>query len=58
MVADALSRLGTTHVGAASRGHHREDLFRGLEHAYEKEKEIKEILENLDATLGFLYHSE
>ena len=31
VVADALSHLGTVQVGAASRGHHREDLLRGLE---------------------------
>ena len=53
MVADALSHLGTVQVGVASRGHHREDLFRGLEQAYEKEKEIKEILENLDPYKDF-----
>ena len=40
-------------LGAASRGHHREDMFRGLEQAYKKEKEIKEILENLDAHKDF-----
>ena len=53
MVADALSCLGTVQVGVASRGHHREDLFRGLEQAYKKEKEIKEILENLGAHKDF-----
>ena len=35
------------------RGHHREDLFRGLEQAFKKEKEIKEIVENLDAHTDF-----
>ena len=30
VVADALSRLGTVQVGAASKGHHNEDLLRGL----------------------------
>ena len=53
VVADALSRLSVVQVGAASRGHHREDLFRGLEQAYKKEKEIKEVLENLDAHKQF-----
>ena len=31
VMAEALSHLGTVEVGAASRGHYREDLFRGLE---------------------------
>ena len=31
VVVDALSRLSIVQVGTASRGHHREDLFRGLE---------------------------
>ena len=52
-MADALSRLDTVQVGAASRGHHREDLFRGLKQAYKKEKEIKEILQNLNAHKDF-----
>ena len=53
MVADALSRLGIVQFGAASRGHHREDLFRGLGQAHKTEKEIKKILENLDAHKDF-----
>ena len=53
VVADALSHLSTVQVGTASRRHHREDLFRGLEQAYKKEKEIKEILDNLDAHKAF-----
>ena len=53
VVADALSRLSTVQVGTASRRHHREDLFRGLEQAYQKEEEIKEILDNLEAHKEF-----
>ena len=53
VVADALSRLGTMQVWAASRGHHREGLFRGLAQVHKKGKEIKEILENLDAHKDF-----
>ena len=48
VVADALSRLNTVQCGTASGGYHREDLLKGIEQAYKKEKEIKEILENLD----------
>ena len=53
IVTDALSRMSTVQVGTSSRGHHRENLFKGLEQAYKKEKEIKEILENLDAHKDF-----
>ena len=31
VVADALSKLIAMECGTASRGHHREDLFKGLE---------------------------
>ena len=48
VVADALSRLIAVDYGVASRGISREDLFKGLEHAYQKDKETKKILENLD----------
>ena len=45
---DALSRLSAVDYGAASRGINREDLFKGLEQAYQKDKETKTITENLD----------
>ena len=44
VVADALSRLTAIECGTASRGHHREDLFKGLEQAYENDKETKMIM--------------
>ena len=53
VVADALSRLNAVDYGTTSRGYHREDLLRGLEQAYKKEKETKEILENLDEQKDF-----
>ena len=48
MVVDALSRLSAVDYGAASRGISREDLFKGQEQAYHKDKETKTIMENLD----------
>ena len=45
---DALSRLNVADCGTISRVYHREDLLRGLEQAYHKEKETKRILEGLD----------
>ena len=48
MVADALFRLSVVNYGATSRGISREDLFRGMEQAYQKDKETKMIMENLD----------
>ena len=48
VVADALSKLRAVDCGAASRGISREDLFKGLEQAYQKDKETKTIMENLD----------
>ena len=48
VVADALSQLNGADCGTSSRVYHREDLLRGLEQAYNKEKETKRILEGLD----------
>ena len=48
VVADALSRLSAVDYGVASRGISREDLFKGLEQAYQKDKETKMIMESLD----------
>ena len=48
VVADALSRLNVADCGTTSRVYHREDLLKGLEQAYQKEKETKRILEGLD----------
>ena len=45
VVADALSRLNVVDCGISSRVYHREDLFRGLEQAYKKEKETKRLIE-------------
>ena len=53
MVADALSRLNAIQRGTASSGHHREDLFRGLEQAYKKDKETNMIMQNLDVHREF-----
>ena len=53
MVADALSRLNVADYGTSSRVYHREDLLKGLEQAYKKEKETKRILEGLDDHKGF-----
>ena len=53
VVADALSRLNAVQCGAASRGHHREDLFKGLEQAYKNDKETKMIMQNLDVHREF-----
>ena len=53
VVADALTRLHAVECLAVSNGHHREDLLKGLEQAYKKEKETKEILESLDAHKKF-----
>ena len=44
-----MSRLNAVDCGTTSRVYHMEDLLKGLEQAYKKEKETKEILENLDA---------
>ena len=49
VVADALSRLNVADCGTASKVYHREDLFRGLEQAYKKEKETKRLLEGQDS---------
>ena len=48
MVADALSQLNVADCGTTSKVYHREDLLRGLEQAYQNEKETKRILEGLD----------
>ena len=53
VVADALSRLNAVQCGAASRGHHMEDLFKGLEQAYKNDKETKMIMQNLDVHREF-----
>ena len=39
--------------GTSSRVYHREDLLKGLEQAYKKEKETKRILEGLDDQKDF-----
>ena len=44
VVVDALSKLTVIECGIASRGHHREDLFRGLEQAYQNDKEKNMIM--------------
>ena len=53
MVADALSRLNVADCGISSKVYHKEDLFKGLEQAYKKEKETKRILEGLDDQQDF-----
>ena len=56
VVADALSRLNNMEVqelGTVKKGIKREDLFRGLKQAYEKDKETKMIVENLDTKKDF-----
>ena len=56
VVADALSRLNKIEVqelGIVKKGVKREDLFKGLEEAYQKDKETKRILENLDTEKDF-----
>ena len=53
MVADALPRLNAVQCGAASRGHHWEGLFKGLEQAYKSDKETKMIMKNLDVHREF-----
>ena len=45
VVADAVSKLNSVQVGAASREHHMKDLFKGLEQAYKNEKETNTILQ-------------
>ena len=53
---DALSRLNNIEVqnmGREKKGLKREDLFKGLEQAYEKDKETKRILENLGTEKEF-----
>ena len=40
-------------MGIEKKGLKREDLFKGLEQAYEKDKETKRILENLDTEKEF-----
>ena len=55
-MADALSRLNNMEVqelGTVKKGIKREDLFRGLKQAYEKDKETEMILENLDTKKDF-----
>ena len=52
-IANALSRLNVKECGTASRGHHREDLFRGLEQAYKNDKETKMIMQNMDVHREF-----
>ena len=53
VVADALSRLNVADCGTSSRVYHREDLFRGLEQAYKKEKETKRLIEGQDDRKDF-----
>ena len=53
VVANALSKLNAMQCGAASAEHHREDLFKGLEQAYENDKETKMIMQNLDVHREF-----
>ena len=56
LVVDALSMLNNFEIeepGVITKGVKREDLFKGLEQAYEKDKETKMSLENLDTKKGF-----
>ena len=53
VVADALSKLNAVQCGVASGGHHKEDLFKGLEQAYKNDKETKMIMQNLDVHREF-----
>ena len=56
VVADALSRLNNIEIeelGVVVKGVKKEDLFKGLEQAYGKDKETKMILENLDTKKDF-----
>ena len=53
MVAHALSRLHTVECGTASRGHHRENLFKGFKQAYKNDKETKVMMQNLEAHREF-----
>ena len=55
VVADTLSKLNTVECGITSKGHHREDLFKGLEQAYKNDKETKRILENLTQRRIFVW---
>ena len=50
---DALSQLNAVDCGTTSKEYHRDDLLRGLEQEYKKEKKTKEILENLDEQKDF-----
>ena len=43
-----MSWLNLAECETTSRVYHREDLLKGLEQAYQKEKETKRILEGLD----------
>ena len=53
VVAYALSRLNVADCGTSSRVYHREDLLKGLVHAYKIEEETKRILEGLDDQKDF-----
>ena len=53
VVAYALSWLNVADCGTTSRVYHREDLLKGREQAYQKEKETKRILEGLDEQKTF-----
>ena len=53
VVADALSWLNVADCGTTFKVYQREDLLKGLEQAYQKEKETKRILEGLDEQKTF-----
>ena len=56
VVVDALSRsnnIETEELGVVVKGVKGEDLFKGLEQAYKKDKETKMILENRDTKKDF-----
>ena len=56
MVADALSRLNkieSEELGIVQKVVKREDLFKGLEQAYQNDKETKRLLEKQDAEKDF-----
>ena len=53
VVANALSKLNAVQCGAASGGHHREYLFKGLEEVYKNDKETNMIMQNLDVHREF-----
>ena len=54
VVVDDLSQLNVVDCGIASKRFNLEDLFKGIEQAYQKEKETKRLLEGLDNQKDFI----